>query len=1029
VFCALKKNRNYSASVSSAKSPFQLVALKRISCDSFSQASQSLQEILKVSPAIGASSSKQNRKNKSASTSSSSKVPSHSRKSSKKAICPHLVHYYKCWLEEAEEREWRGNGVEFYVVLEMEYCDMGTMERMIRMYAAANGSNVGDGNVTHHSETTVPIEQEREGFEERNSASSVGESQKSSSRVPQHLVVQFLLHISDALRELHAVNIVHRDIKPENILLKSRQIEAEWELCGIGPGEETPTPTEQDTTSAISPFDEESSLLVSAAAQPNIDRNISLSDYERAQFDFKLGDFGLAKDLNVSLANTMAGSMHYMAPEVISAPTSKETYDTAVDMWAVGCILVEMLTLRQNVVFFMQILQGREKFLEHIQHEMNERGYDAMLFEIIDECLSLDPRDRISAAELHDKATYIKEQQDFFHSLRTLPKDVFFDVANFLPLKDLLSLSSVDHSFRDIATASHIWQRQYTVHYHVDPSMWEEFNLPFYTKLIGKPFESWRDLFSLRKMVESNILPINTHSLMHQLEACAHEIKEKRAQICTEYGKQLFFAASKSNDSSLSTAAFVFCLEIFSLALQLHPDSILAWRNKGLTFVSLHMEKEALHCFQEALKICPDEPQLLFSYASFYARYLFAHASEYFSSEVELANFEKMLEDADQNFQLSLDQSFSVMVLIERARVTLRFGNLLHECLIETLNRRSVEDSHVDPSQRQHETDVSSCAHTSQHQEDCTSCCDSQKLHHHMLCTPHIVKYLFDKTLFYLNRSTVFFQQAAANVPTQDDSGTIQWCRYMTAQNALDAQKIVDSMRYICAQAPAVYCEDEMCHSLTLSDSSDLQLCSFSDLSCRYFNKLMEALKIESDPVSMPQNDEALTAFEMFCEGMTLEMSRTKIDDPARCKRVCLRCISTLSVVVDKMANKDSGTYDFVASTLGISYLNLISLLASSRYSNTYDIEEEISIYEPDAVKALHLARESHVRYYNLACLFSIVKKFTDCKNHLRQAIECAPDGYFSASQLENDEDLRSLRDHHSTWIDELFGGTRERIR
>lgn len=60
-------------------------------------------------------------------------------------------------------------------------------------------------------------------------------------------------------------------------------------------------------------------------------------------------------DLNRERANTRAGTAPYMAPEVLACPLKTEpgqgkddmsgpAHSTSVDVWALGCLLYEMLT-------------------------------------------------------------------------------------------------------------------------------------------------------------------------------------------------------------------------------------------------------------------------------------------------------------------------------------------------------------------------------------------------------------------------------------------------------------------------------------------------------------------------------------------------------------------------------------------------------------------------------------------------------------------------------------------------------------
>ena len=59
----------------------------------------------------------------------------------------------------------------------------------------------------------------------------------------------------------------------------------------------------------------------------------------------KVGDFGIAKTLetNEELARTTVGTPYYMSPEVING----EPYAYGADMWALGVLIYELLTLRR----------------------------------------------------------------------------------------------------------------------------------------------------------------------------------------------------------------------------------------------------------------------------------------------------------------------------------------------------------------------------------------------------------------------------------------------------------------------------------------------------------------------------------------------------------------------------------------------------------------------------------------------------------------------------------------------------------
>lgn len=76
-----------------------------------------------------------------------------------------------------------------------------------------------------------------------------------------------------------------------------------------------------------------------------------------ARGTLKLCDFGLAIDLHEEIANSCVGTLHYMAPEIITCPakdhpdqgktpspnTPSLCYSYAADIWALGCVAYEVM--------------------------------------------------------------------------------------------------------------------------------------------------------------------------------------------------------------------------------------------------------------------------------------------------------------------------------------------------------------------------------------------------------------------------------------------------------------------------------------------------------------------------------------------------------------------------------------------------------------------------------------------------------------------------------------------------------------
>lgn len=113
--------------------------------------------------------------------------------------------------------------------------------------------------------------------------------------LPIDEAIDYVLQASEAIAEAHAAGIVHRDLKPPNLFLSARP----------------------DGTAVV-----------------------------------KVLDFGISKtldtpgtksDISLTKTSTMMGSPLYMAPEQMK---SSRDVDGRTDIWALGCILHEMLTAK-----------------------------------------------------------------------------------------------------------------------------------------------------------------------------------------------------------------------------------------------------------------------------------------------------------------------------------------------------------------------------------------------------------------------------------------------------------------------------------------------------------------------------------------------------------------------------------------------------------------------------------------------------------------------------------------------------------
>ncbi|CAH3150225.1 unnamed protein product [Porites lobata] len=111
----------------------------------------------------------------------------------------------------------------------------------------------------------------------------------------------------------------------------------------------------------------------------------------------KLGDFGIATVLKGSrefMAESVVGTPYYMSPEIVQG----HKYNQKSDMWALGCVLYEMLTLRKvfdatnPLRLVSDIVKG--------QYEEIDSQYTSDMHSLVTILLSQNPDDRPTVAEV-----------------------------------------------------------------------------------------------------------------------------------------------------------------------------------------------------------------------------------------------------------------------------------------------------------------------------------------------------------------------------------------------------------------------------------------------------------------------------------------------------------------------------------------------------------------------------------------------------------------------------------------------------
>ena len=150
---------------------------------------------------------------------------------------------------------------------------------------------------------------------------------------------KLILQLASALKYLHRNNIIHRDIKTSNVFL---------------------------------------------------DKN----------YNIKLGDLGIAKILgNRNLANTYIGTPYYMAPELYKG----DYYDNKCDVWSLGCIMYEMITLTRpfegrNIIDLGNKIKYSSFDTKSIYYHKKE------YVQILNNMLHKDPKKRCDISYIYDNS-------------------------------------------------------------------------------------------------------------------------------------------------------------------------------------------------------------------------------------------------------------------------------------------------------------------------------------------------------------------------------------------------------------------------------------------------------------------------------------------------------------------------------------------------------------------------------------------------------------------------------------------------
>lgn len=174
----------------------------------------------------------------------------------------------------------------------------------------------------------------------------IDNQQLTNVSMPEHKVMKYFIEICEAIKYIHQRDIIHRDIKSPNIFI-----------------------TDDDCA--------------------------------------KLGDFGLCiwgKSIETKAKYSTVGTNCYMAPELLKGQLYQK--GKASDMWALGCILLEMCMgsalwdLHED--FAIKTIEEPHFINDYIAQNLPEK-YDPKLKSMLKKLMNPDPQKRLTIDEIMKK--------------------------------------------------------------------------------------------------------------------------------------------------------------------------------------------------------------------------------------------------------------------------------------------------------------------------------------------------------------------------------------------------------------------------------------------------------------------------------------------------------------------------------------------------------------------------------------------------------------------------------------------------
>lgn len=222
---------------------------------------------------------------------------------------------------------------------------------------------------------------------------------------------KILLDIISGLYYLHSNNVVYGDLNPNNILLEYN-LSSKLSDFGLSKCLNGNNLNSLNTSKLLSNQVNNNSVVLNSTTNNNHNAN-----------NISINEGGGGSTIN------FIGTIFYSAPEVIKG----EATTISSDIWSIGCILYELITLKQTF-YADNPLTIAKNIMDMKYNKISFTQDNKDYIKIIDGCLQLNPKDRISLEEIIKiiskdlMSNYIKEKVSNLslkHQLETLKNNQY----------------------------------------------------------------------------------------------------------------------------------------------------------------------------------------------------------------------------------------------------------------------------------------------------------------------------------------------------------------------------------------------------------------------------------------------------------------------------------------------------------------------------------------------------------------------------------------------------------------------------